>query len=176
MKRLSTRQGDFDAQLNALLAFETAQNPDVDAAVARILDDVKQRGDDAVVEYTSRFDGLNVRNMVDLELDKSTLKAAFTRLSTEQRSALEAAAERVRRYHERQVQHSWQYTEDDGTVLGQAVTPLDRVGLYVPGGKASYPSSVLMNALPAKVAGVGEILMVVPTPRGERNDLVFAAA
>jgi histidinol dehydrogenase len=176
MKRLTTRQGDFDAQLNALLAFETAQNPEVDAAVARILDDVKLRGDDAVVEYTHRFDGLTVRGMVDLELDKSTLKAAFVRLPAEQRSALEAAADRVRRYHERQVQHSWQYTEDDGIVLGQAVTPLDRVGLYVPGGKASYPSSVLMNALPAKVAGVGEILMVVPTPRGERNDLVLAAA
>lgn len=176
MRRLNSSSAEFPAQLAALLAFETAQNPEVDAAVARILADVKARGDAAVVEYTNRFDGLNARSMAELELSRAELEAAYRRLSTAQRDALEAAAARVRRYHEQQVQHSWQYTEDDGTVLGQAVTPLDRVGLYVPGGKASYPSSVLMNAIPAKVAGVGEIIVVVPTPRGERNDLVLAAA
>lgn len=176
MRRLNSSSAEFPAQLAALLAFETAQNPEVDVAVARILADVKARGDAAVVEYTNRFDGLNARSMAELELSRAELEAAYQRLSTVQRDALEAAAARVRRYHEQQVQHSWQYTEDDGTVLGQAVTPLDRVGLYVPGGKASYPSSVLMNAIPAKVAGVGEIIVVVPTPRGERNDLVLAAA
>lgn len=176
MRRLNSSSAEFPAQLATLLAFETAQNPEVDAAVARILADVKARGDAAVVEYTNRFDGLNARSMAELELSRAELEAAYRRLSTAQRDALEAAAARVRRYHEQQVQHSWQYTEDDGTVLGQAVTPLDRVGLYVPGGKASYPSSVLMNAIPAKVAGVGEIIVVVPTPRGERNDLVLAAA
>jgi histidinol dehydrogenase len=176
MRWLSTRDDDFDAQLGALLAFETAQNPLVDADVARILADVKARGDAAVVDYTRRFDGLEVENMAALELSREELEAAYIRLPEVRRAALESAADRVRRYHERQVQTSWQYTEEDGTILGQAVTPLDRVGLYVPGGKASYPSSVLMNALPAKVAGVGEILMVVPTPRGERNDLVLAAA
>ncbi|SFZ77119.1 histidinol dehydrogenase [Chitinimonas taiwanensis] len=176
MRRLNSSSADFPAQLAALLAFETAQNPEVDVAVARILADVKARGDAAVVEYTNRFDGLNASSMAELELSRAELEAAYQRLSTTQREALEAAAARVRRYHEQQVQHSWQYTEDDGTVLGQAVTPLDRVGLYVPGGKASYPSSVLMNAIPAKVAGVGEIIVVVPTPRGERNDLVLAAA
>ncbi|WP_269533624.1 histidinol dehydrogenase [Chitinimonas sp. BJYL2] len=176
MKRLSTRQADFDTQLGALLAFETAQNPEVDAAVARILADIKTRGDAAVVEYTNRFDGLSVASMSDLELRRDELEAAYQRLPSAQRDALEAAAARVRRYHEKQVQPSWQYEDEDGTVLGQAVTALDRVGIYVPGGKASYPSSVLMNAIPAKVAGVGEIIMVVPTPRGERNDLVLAAA
>jgi histidinol dehydrogenase len=176
MKRLSTVQTDFQAQLGALLAFETAQNPAVDATVAAMLADVKARGDAAVVDYTQRFDGLAVAAMAELELRRDELQAAYQRLSSVQRDALEAAAARVRRYHEKQVQPSWQYEDDDGTVLGQAVTPLDRVGLYVPGGKASYPSSVLMNAIPAKVAGVGEIIMVVPTPRGERNDLVLAAA
>lgn len=176
MRRLNSSSAEFPTQLAALLAFETAQNPEVDVAVARILADVKARGDAAVVEYTNRFDGLNASSMAELELSRAELEAAYQRLSTVQREALEAAAARVRRYHEQQVQHSWQYTEDDGTVLGQAVTPLDRVGLYVPGGKASYPSSVLMNAIPAKVAGVGEIIVVVPTPRGERNDLVLAAA
>ncbi|QNM96306.1 histidinol dehydrogenase [Chitinimonas koreensis] len=176
MRRLTTTQADFQAQLDALLAFETAQNPEVDAAVARILADVKQRGDEALVDYTACFDGVAAASMADLTLDGEALEAAYRRLPAERCEALEAAAERVRRYHEKQLQPSWQYCEDDGTVLGQAVTPLDRVGLYVPGGKASYPSSVLMNAIPAKVAGVGEIAMVVPTPRGERNDLVLAAA
>ncbi|GAB3263731.1 histidinol dehydrogenase [Chitinimonas naiadis] len=176
MKRLSTQEADFQPQLDALLAFESAQNPEVDAAVARILADIKVRGDAAVLEYTARFDGVAARSMAELELSQDELAAAYHRLPAARREALEAAAARVRRYHEKQQQVSWQYTEDDGTVLGQAVTPLDRVGLYVPGGKASYPSSVLMNAIPAKVAGVGEIIMVVPTPRGERNDMVLAAA
>ncbi|MBL8508504.1 MAG: histidinol dehydrogenase, partial [Chitinimonas sp.] len=176
MKRLSTTQIDFQPQLAALLAFETAQNPQVDADVAAILQAVRQRGDAALLDYTRRFDGLEATDMAALTLQPAELLAAYQRLTPAQREALEAAADRVRRYHQRQLQASWQYTEEDGTVLGQAVTPLDRVGLYVPGGKASYPSSVLMNAIPAKVAGVAEIVMVVPTPRGERNDLVLAAA
>ncbi|HEY9103883.1 histidinol dehydrogenase [Chitinimonas sp.] len=176
MKRLNTRSEDFLPQLDALLAFETAQNPAIDAAVAGILAEVRLRGDAAVLEYTRRFDGIDAPDMAALTLTPAELEAAYRRLPDVQREALEAAAERVRRYHQKQLQPSWQYEEADGTILGQAVTPLDRVGLYVPGGKASYPSSVLMNAIPAKVAGVGEIIMVVPTPRGERNDLVLAAA
>lgn len=176
LRLLDSSSTDFKPQLEALLAFETSQDPQVEERVASILEDVKTRGDAAVIEYTQRFDGLNADSMADLELTQSELKAAFERLPVEQRSALEAAAERVRRYHEHQKAVSWQYTDEDGTVLGQQITALDRVGIYVPGGKASYPSSVLMNALPAHVAGVGEIIMVVPTPRGERNDLVLAAA
>ncbi|MEJ2791979.1 histidinol dehydrogenase [Iodobacter sp. LRB] len=176
MRRLDSRSADFQSQLAALLAFETSQDPDVDARVAAILDDVKARGDAAVVEYTQRFDGVAAQTMAELELSQAELKAAFERLPDVQREALVAAAERVRKYHEHQKMASWQYTDEDGTVLGQQVTALDRVGIYVPGGKASYPSSVLMNAIPAHVAGVAEIIMVVPTPRGERNDLVLAAA
>ncbi|AMC37156.1 histidinol dehydrogenase [Janthinobacterium sp. B9-8] len=176
MRRLDSRSADFQSQLAALLAFETSQDPDVDTRVAAILDDVKARGDAAVVEYTQRFDGVAAQTMAELELTQAELKAAFERLPDVQREALVAAAERVRKYHEHQKMASWQYTDEDGTVLGQQVTALDRVGIYVPGGKASYPSSVLMNAIPAHVAGVAEIIMVVPTPRGERNDLVLAAA
>ncbi|WP_373280516.1 histidinol dehydrogenase [Iodobacter ciconiae] len=176
LRRLDSRSADFQSQLAALLAFETSQDPDVDARVAAILDDVKARGDTAVVEYTQRFDGVAAQTMAGLELTQAELKAAFERLPDVQRDALVAAAERVRKYHEHQKMASWQYTDEDGTVLGQQVTALDRVGIYVPGGKASYPSSVLMNAIPAHVAGVAEIIMVVPTPRGERNDLVLAAA
>ncbi|NHQ87440.1 histidinol dehydrogenase [Iodobacter sp. HSC-16F04] len=176
MRRLDSRSADFQSQLAALLAFETSQDPDVDSRVAAILDDVKARGDAAVVEYTQRFDGVAAQTMAGLELSQAELKAAFERLPDVQRDALVAAAERVRKYHEHQKMASWQYTDEDGTVLGQQVTALDRVGIYVPGGKASYPSSVLMNAIPAHVAGVAEIIMVVPTPRGERNDLVLAAA
>lgn len=176
LRRLDSRSADFQSQLAALLAFETSQDPDVDARVAAILDDVKARGDAAVVEYTQRFDGVAAQTMAGLELSQAELKAAFERLPDVQRDALVAAAERVRKYHEHQKMASWQYTDEDGTVLGQQVTALDRVGIYVPGGKASYPSSVLMNAIPAHVAGVAEIIMVVPTPRGEKNDLVLAAA
>ncbi|MBV8647066.1 histidinol dehydrogenase [Paludibacterium sp.] len=176
MLHLDSSQDDFAARLDALLAFETAQDPTVDQGVAAICADVQHRGDAAVVEYTNRFDRLSARTMADLTLSRDELAAAHARLPGAQRQALEAAAARVRRYHEHQRLESWSYTEEDGTLLGQQVTALDRVGIYVPGGKAAYPSSVLMNALPAKVAGVGEIIMVVPTPGGERNDLVLAAA
>jgi histidinol dehydrogenase len=176
MQRLSTRQADFAERLKALLAFETAQDPAVDTAVAAICEDVKARGDTAVLEYTNRFDRMQAKSFAELTLTREELQAAHDRLAEPVRAALVAAAERVRRYHEHQLMQSWSYEEEDGTLLGQQVTPLDRVGIYVPGGKAAYPSSVLMNALPAKVAGVGEIIMVVPTPNGEKNDLVLAAA
>ena len=175
IRRLSTLDASFDADLKALLAFETAQDDSVDVVVANILKDIKVRGDAAVLEYTNRFDKTNVSSMAQLELSKNDLHAALDSLPVEQREALQAAADRVRSYHEKQVMQSWTYTEADGTLLGQQVTALDRVGLYVPGGKAAYPSSVLMNAIPAKVAGVKELIMVVPTPNGEKNALVFAA-
>ncbi len=176
IKRLSSSDADFKPRLDALLDFESAQDESVDRAVAAILADVKTRGDAAVVEYTNRFDRLTIGAMAELELSSDELQKALDGLPKDQRVALEAAAHRVRSYHERQPLQSWQYEETDGTLLGQKVTPLDRVGLYVPGGKASYPSSVLMNAIPAKVAGVKELIMVVPTPDGERNPLVLAAA
>jgi histidinol dehydrogenase len=174
--RLSSRDADFDARLARLTAFDAAQDETVDATVAEILAAVKRRGDAAVLEYTARFDGVKAGALAELELPRGLLERARDRLPAAEREALEQAALRVRRYHEKQLAHSWQYTEADATVLGQKVTPLDRVGLYVPGGKAAYPSSVLMNALPAKVAGVAELVMVVPTPRGEKNELVMAAA
>jgi histidinol dehydrogenase len=176
IRRLSTQTADFDAELKALLAFETAQDDSVDLIVADILKDVKTRGDAAVLEYTNKFDKTNAQSIADLEVSKADLHAALDGLEPNTREALRAAAERVKAYHEKQMMPSWSYTEADGTLLGQQVTPLDRVGLYVPGGKAAYPSSVLMNAIPAKVAGVGELIMVVPTPNGERNALVLAAA
>ena len=176
IKRLNTCAADFTVRLDALLAFEGAQDDGVERTVVAILADVKSRGDAAVVEYTNRFDRLSASAMADLELPKAALQAALDGLPGAQRQALEAAAQRIRIYHERQKMEGWRYTEADGTVLGQMITPLDRVGLYVPGGKAAYPSSVLMNAIPAKVAGVKELIMVVPTPGGERNALVLAAA
>ncbi len=176
IKRFSSADADFKQRLDALLAFESAQDESVDRTVAAILADVKARGDAAVVEYTNRFDRLSAQSMAELERSRQELQQALDGLPKDQREALEAAARRVRTYHERQPLQSWQYEEADGTLLGQKVTPLDRVGLYVPGGKASYPSSVLMNAIPAKVAGVKELIMVVPTPGGERNPLVLAAA
>ena len=176
MRRLSTTEADFDARLAELLAFESAQDPQVDAVVAAILADVKARGDAAVLEYTARFDGVAAKSLDELEIRQAELKAALARIPAARRAALEAAAARVREYHEHQRAASWGYTDADGNELGQQVTPLDRAGLYVPGGKAAYPSSVIMNAVPAKVAGVGEVIMTVPTPRGERNDLVLAAA
>ena len=176
IKRFSSADADFKQRLDDLLAFESAQDESVDRTVAAILADVKARGDAAVVEHTNRFDRLAVKSIAELELTRSELQQALDDLPKDQRDALEAAARRVRSYHERQPLQSWQYEEADGTLLGQKVTPLDRVGLYVPGGKASYPSSVLMNAIPAKVAGVKELIMVVPTPGGERNPLVLAAA
>ena len=176
IRRLSTSNSLFDADLKALLAFETAQDDSVDVVVAAILKDVKVRGDTAVLEYTNRFDKTNATAMAELEIGKAELAAALDGLQANSRAALEAAAERVHNYHQKQLMQSWTYTEADGTLLGQQITALDRVGLYVPGGKAAYPSSVLMNAIPAKVAGVGELIMVVPTPNGERNQLVLAAA
>ena len=174
--RLSTSDADFDSRLARLTAFDVAQDETVDRTVAEILDAVKRRGDAAVLEYTARFDGVQAGSLAELELPRALLERARDALPAAEREALEQAALRVRRYHEKQLAQSWQYSEADGTVLGQKITPLDRVGLYVPGGKAAYPSSVLMNALPAKVAGVAELVMVVPTPRGEKNALVMAAA
>jgi len=176
LTRLDSTQPDFQARLARLLQFDDAADAAIEQTVATILHDVKTRGDAAVLEYTERFDRLPAASLASLELSAAQLQTALAQLPTETRAALEAAADRVRRYHEKQIQGSWTYTEDDGTVLGQQVTPLDRVGLYVPGGKAAYPSSVLMNAIPAKVAGVGELIMVVPTPGGDQNALVLAAA
>jgi len=176
IRRFSSGDTDFRQNLEQLLAFETAQDDQIDKVVADILRDVKMRGDDAVLDYTRRFDRVNVEGMSELELSKAELVSALESLPKTQRDALESAALRVRTYHEKQLLSSWTYTEDDGTLLGQQVTALDRVGLYVPGGKAAYPSSVLMNAIPAKVAGVEELIMVVPTPGGEKNALVLAAA
>jgi histidinol dehydrogenase len=176
IKRLSTKQAGFDAELSRLLAFEETADEKLEATVAAILADVRKRGDAALLEYTRRFDRLALADAAALELPRNELRAAFDSLPAEQRAALEQAAQRVTDYHQKQVQTSWSYTDADGTLLGQQVTPLDRVGLYVPGGKAAYPSSVLMNALPAKVAGVAELIMVVPTPDGVKNQLVLAAA
>ncbi|WP_421956512.1 histidinol dehydrogenase [Polaromonas sp.] len=177
--RLSTAASTFDAEFKARLHWSADTDAAIEQRVADILADVQQRGDAAVLEYTARFDGLNVAGMGELELTQAELKAAFEAIPAAQRDALEAAARRVRTYHEAQKNangESWSYRDEDGTLLGQKVTPLDRVGIYVPGGKAAYPSSVLMNAIPAHVAGVGEIIMVVPTPKGEKNALVLAAA
>ncbi|WP_415885432.1 histidinol dehydrogenase [Neptuniibacter sp. QD37_6] len=176
IKRLDSTQADFRQQMDKLLAWEAVSDEKVNQIVNEILQRVEQEGDSAVVEYTNRFDNTSVSEMSELEMSKERLQAALDNLPEDQRKALEIAAERVRSYHERQLVDSWQYTEADGTMLGQKVTPMDRVGLYVPGGKAAYPSSVLMNAMPAKVAGVEEIIMVVPTPGGEVNELVLAAA
>ena len=176
IQRLSTADADFTARIDTLLAFEGAADDAIERTVAAILAEVKTRGDAAVVEYTNRFDRLSAASMADLELSRAELQAALEGLPADRRAALEAAAGRIRVYHERQKMEGWAYTEADGTKLGMMVTPLDRVGLYVPGGKAAYPSSVLMNAIPAKVAGVKELIMVVPTPDGEKNQLVLAAA
>ena len=176
LRRLDATDPDFADRLDALLSWESVSDDSVNSRVLEIIQAVRARGDAAVVEYTQRFDGVEATRMQDLILPRSRLDTALERISTEQREALQVAADRVRSYHERQKQDSWQYTEADGTVLGQQVTPLDRAGLYVPGGKATYPSSVLMNAIPAKVAGVREVVMVVPTPRGEINEMVLAAA
>ncbi|NMM06506.1 histidinol dehydrogenase [Polaromonas sp.] len=177
--RLSCVDSTFDAQFKARLHWSAATDAAIEQRVADILTDVQQRGDAAVLEYTARFDGLSVASMSELELTQAELKAAFEAIPAAQRDALQAAARRVRTYHEAQKKangESWSYRDEDGTLLGQKVTPLDRVGIYVPGGKAAYPSSVLMNAIPAHVAGVAEIIMVVPTPKGEKNALVLAAA
>ncbi|BEU95259.1 histidinol dehydrogenase [Acidovorax sp. DW039] len=177
--RLSTATPDFEAAFKARLHWSADTDAAIEQRVADILSDVRSRGDTAVLEYTARFDGLNAASMAALELTQVELKAAFDAIPAAQRDALQAAAARVRKYHEAQKKatgESWSYRDEDGTLLGQKVTPLDRVGIYVPGGKAAYPSSVLMNAIPAHVAGVQEIIMVVPTPKGEKNALVLAAA
>ncbi|WP_198083639.1 histidinol dehydrogenase [Variovorax sp. E3] len=177
--RLSTTSASFDAEFKARLHWSADDDAAIEKVVADILADVQKRGDEAVLEYTNRFDKLDAKTLPELELTQAELKAAFESLPAVQRDALEAAARRVRSYHEAQKKasgESWSYRDADGTLLGQKVTPLDRVGIYVPGGKAAYPSSVLMNAIPAHVAGVGEIIMVVPTPKGEKNPLVLAAA
>ena len=175
IQRLSTFEADFQTRLQALLAWDSAADEQIFTTVQNILRDVKTRGDAAVLEYTARFDRYAVQSMSELEVPQARMDAALERIPTAQRSALEQAAERIRRYAEHQKMESWSYREADGTLLGQQVTPLDRVGLYVPGGKAAYPSSVLMNAIPAKVAGVAELIVVVPAPGGELNDLVLAA-
>ena len=176
IETLNTQDDNFWQRLDEMLAWDGVSDDAVFNTVTKILSDIKQSGDAAVIEYTNNFDRMNVSSMADLEVSQERLQLALDRLSDEQRSALEKAASRVRAYAEHQKIESWSYTEADGTVLGQQVTPLDRVGLYVPGGKAAYPSSVLMNAIPAKVAGVPELIMVVPTPGGDINELVFAAA
>lgn len=174
--RLDSAEPGFDARLAALLAWEAEQDEAIERAAADILRDVRARGDAAVLEYTRRFDRVDVTDARALELPRAELEAALAGLDAVRRDALRAAAERVRDYHERQKAPSWSYVDADGTRLGQKITPIDRVGLYVPGGKAAYPSSVLMNAIPAKVAGVPELVMVTPTPGGVRNPLVLAAA
>ena len=180
IRKLDSAAADFNAQLSAVLAFEASEDEAIDRAAAQILADVKARGDAAVLEYTNRFDKLDASSVAGLEIGQEELRAALNSLAPARRAALQTAADRVRTYHERQKKEcgsdGFAYAEADGTVLGQKVTPLDRVGIYVPGGKAAYPSSVLMNAIPAKVAGVGEVIMVVPTPVGVKNELVLAAA
>ncbi|CAM3607434.1 histidinol dehydrogenase [Bordetella sputigena] len=176
INRLDSRDPDFASALSTLLAFEASQDESIDRAAADILADVRHRGDAALLEYTRRFDRVEAGGVAALEIPRDSWEAALQSLPAAQRQALEAAAQRVRAYHERQRGQTWTYTEADGTMLGQKITPLDRVGLYVPGGKAAYPSSVLMNAIPAKVAGVPELIMVTPTPDGLRNPMVLAAA
>jgi histidinol dehydrogenase len=179
IRQLSTASADFEAQFSALQHWSAETDAAIESRVAEIIADVRARGDAALLELTARFDGVQAESVAALEIGRDELRAAFEGLPATQRAALQAAAERVRRYHQRQLEassRSWHYRDADGTLLGQKVTPLDRVGIYVPGGKAAYPSSVLMNAIPAQVAGVPEIVMVVPTPRGEKNALVLAAA
>ena len=180
MRQLNTTDLSFEADLKALLSLSEEDLSAIELTVSKILRDVQARGDQAVIELTQQFDRLQVTKLADLEISRQDMQHAFEQLPSAQKEALEAAAGRVKLYHERQKQesgcHSWEYTEVDGTSLGQQVTPIDRVGLYVPGGKAAYPSSVLMNAIPAKVAGVKEVVMVVPTPDGIQNQLVLAAA
>jgi len=176
IKRLNAQQADFYPQLDKLLAWDAVSDQQVNAIVDEVLHAVKTHGDEALLEYTQRFDRVKATDPKELKLEPARLQEALQRITPEQLQALEKAAERITRYHERQTQASWQYEEADGTILGQKITPMQRVGVYVPGGKAAYPSTVLMNVLPAKVAGVDEVIMVVPTPDGEVNDLVLAAA
>lgn len=176
IQRLNSKSPDFAQKLQALLHVDAAEDDAIEMAVGQILREVRARGDEALLEYTKRFDDVDAGQVKQLEIDVSVRREALASLPAAQRQALEDAAQRIRSYHDRQKQESWSFTEPDGTLLGQQITPLDRVGLYVPGGKAAYPSSVLMNAIPAKVAGVQEVVMVTPTPGGHRNALVLAAA
>jgi histidinol dehydrogenase len=174
--KLSSQQSDFDEKLSSLLAWEGVSNKEVVSTVDKIISSIRTGGDKALVNYSIQFDGVKATSMADLTVSQNELKEAFDTLGAKEKDALSAAADRVKNYHKKQTQKTWTYTESDGTMLGQKITPLDRVGLYVPGGKAAYPSSVLMNAIPAKVAGVEELIMVVPTPGGKVNQLVLAAA
>ncbi|MEW8211886.1 MAG: histidinol dehydrogenase [Candidatus Thiodiazotropha taylori] len=176
IRKLSTSDDNFQQQLDALLAWESVSDTGVNDTVNQIIQDIRQRGNEALLEFTHRFDRWQANSADDLQIPLSRLQQAWETIPEEQQQALQVSADRIRAYAERQLMDSWSYTEADGTLLGQQVTPLDRVGLYVPGGKAAYPSSVLMNAIPAKVAGVDELIMVVPTPDGELNELVLAAA
>ncbi|MDH5324525.1 MAG: histidinol dehydrogenase [Gammaproteobacteria bacterium] len=176
IQRLNTQDGEFWRNLEELLAWDVVSDDEVNLTVLDILREVRNRGDDALLEYTNKFDRTDAKSMADMEISHKRLQQALDAIPENQRQALMLSKERVRVYHEKQVQGDWQFEEPNGTVLGQKVTPLDRVGLYVPGGKAAYPSSVIMNAVPAKVAGVSELIMVVPTPLGEVNELVLAAA
>lgn len=174
--KFSSQDRDFDSQLNALVAWESSSNEAINRSVEKIIDAVKQNGDASVLDYTNQFDSLKAHSISELIISHKRLKKSFDNLESEQKNALSIAAERIKSYHLNQAQESWTYKEEDGSVLGQKITPLERAGLYVPGGKAAYPSSVLMNSIPAKVAGVEELIMVVPTPNGVINELVLAAA
>ena len=176
INKFSTQDRDFDSKLNSLIAWESASNEEVRRSVEKIINDVKVNGDASVLDYTHQFDSLKAESISELIVSKERLKESFDNLAIEQKNALLIAAERIKSYHQNQVQESWTYLEDDGSMLGQKITPLERAGLYVPGGKAAYPSSVLMNSIPAKVAGVEDLIMVVPTPNGVINELVLAAA
>ena len=176
INRMDSSATDFYEQLNSLLSWDEADNLDVHQKVIHIINKVRTQGNEALLNYTNQFDHTNFKHSSDIELSSNTLKEAWDTLSTENSHALQTAANRIRTYAEKQKMQSWEFSENDGTILGQKITPLDKAGLYVPGGKAAYPSSVLMNTIPAKVAGVGELIMVVPTPKGETNQLVLAAA
>ncbi len=174
--KLSSQQKDFDIQLSSLLSWESVSNKDVANTVEEIINKIRSEGDKALIDYSIKFDGAKAKSMADLIISQEELEKSFNDLSDKQKNAITISAERVKSYHLKQNQQTWSYTEEDGTFLGQKITPLDSVGLYVPGGKAAYPSSVLMNAIPAKVAGVDELIMVVPSTDGIMNNLVLAAA
>ena len=176
INKLSSEDPNFDALLNSLTSWDNSSNQEINDSVKKIIDDVIQNGDKSVLDYTQKFDSVDATSIADLVISKERLKESFDNLDEKQKKALSTAADRIKSYHQKQIQESWSYTEEDGTVLGQKVIPIERAGLYVPGGKAAYPSSVLMNAIPAKVAGVEELVMVVPTPNGLVNELVLAAA
>ena len=176
INKFSTLDNDFDSELDSLIAWDSSIDEKISNSVKIIISDVRRNGDRSVLDYTQQFDSIMAKSISELTMPKERLKQAFDNLEKEQKDALSIAAERIKSYHQNQVQESWNYSEDDGTVLGQKITPLERAGLYVPGGKAAYPSSVLMNSIPAKVAGVEELIMVVPTPKGIVNELVLAAA